>query len=105
MGMKKIKTKPGKEAGAGNSRSQVVKLKPGKTKAPWFSKVSQVKVYANKTKQFCLEVISELKKVTWPNRKEALGATGVVLVLVIIVSVYLGLVDYALSHLVRALIR
>jgi len=28
-----------------------------------------------------------------------------VLILVIIVSIYLGLVDYALSHLVRVLIR
>ena len=55
--------------------------------------------------QFVLEVVSELKKVTWPNRKETLGATGVVLILVIIVSIYLGLVDYALSHLVRVLIR
>ena len=50
-------------------------------------------------------MVSELKKVTWPNRKETLGATGVVLILVIIVSIYLGLVDYALSHLVRVLIR
>ena len=105
MGMKKIKTKPTKEAGAGNSRSQVVKLKPGKTKTPWFSKLPPIKVYASQTKQFVLEVVSELKKVTWPNRKETLGATGVVLILVIIVSIYLGLVDYALSHLVRVLIR
>ncbi len=105
MGMKKIKTKPTKEAGAGNSRSQVVKLKPGKTKTSWFSKMPPVKVYAAQTKQFVLEVVSELKKVTWPNRKETLGATGVVLILVIIVSIYLGLVDYALSYLVRVLIR
>ncbi len=105
MGMKKIKTKQPKEAGTGNSRGQVVRLKPGKTRTPWFSKLPPVKVYASKTKQFVLEVVSELKKVTWPNRKETLGATGVVLILVVIVSIYLGLVDYALSHLVRALIR
>ncbi len=103
MAMKKVKTKQPKDAGAGTSR--VVKLKPGKTRAPWFSKLPPVKVYAAKTKQFLLEVASELKKVTWPNRKETLGATGVVLILVIIVSIYLGLVDYALSHLVRFLIR
>ena len=105
MGMKKIKTKPTKEAGAGNSRSQVVKLRPGKTKAPWFSKLPPVKVYASKTKQFVLEVVSELKKVTWPNRKETLGTTGVVLILVIIVSIYLGLVDYTLRHIVRMIIH
>ena len=104
MGIKKIKTKP-KEAGAGNSRSQVVKLKPGKPRTTWFSKIPPVKSYYYSTKQFFSEVVSELKKVTWPNRKETLGATGVVLVLVFIVSVYLGLVDYALSHLVRLLIH
>jgi preprotein translocase subunit SecE len=105
MGMKKIKTKQPKEGGAGNSRGQVVKLKAGKTRTPWFSKVPPVKLYYTRTKQFIGEVVSELKKVTWPNRKETLGATGVVLILVIIVSIYLGLVDYALSHLVRVLIR
>ncbi len=102
--MKKIKSKP-KEAGAGNSRSQVVKLKPGKTRAPWFNKVPPIKLYAQKSQQFVGEVVSELKKVTWPNRKETLGATSVTLILVGIVAVYLGLVDYALSHLVRLLIH
>ena len=106
--MKKVKTKPKaalKEGGAGNSRSQVIKLKPGKTRTSWFSKIPPVKSYYYSTKQFVGEVVSELKKVTWPNRKETLGATGVVLILVIIVSSYLGLVDYALSHLVRLLIH
>jgi len=105
--MKKIKTKPKaapEKTVAGNSRTQVVKLKPGKTKTSWFSKVPPVKSYFNTVKQFVSEVISELKKVTWPNRKETLGATGVVLILVIIISVYLGLVDYLLSHIVRYLI-
>ena len=50
-------------------------------------------------------MVSELKKVTWPNRKETLGTTGVVLVLVFIIAGYLGMVDYLLSHLVRYLIR
>ena len=104
MGMKKIKTKQPKEAGAGNSRGQVVKLKAGKPRTPWFSKLPPVKVYYTRTTQFIWEVISELKKVTWPNRKETLGATGVVLILVIIVSIYLGMVDYILSHIVRYLI-
>jgi preprotein translocase subunit SecE len=103
--MKKIKTKQPKEAGAGVSRNQVVKLKPGKTRTPWFSKLPPIKVYYAKTKQFLADVVSELKKVTWPTRKETLGVTGVVLVLVIIISVYLGLVDYGLSHIVKMLIH
>jgi preprotein translocase subunit SecE len=103
--MKKIKAKPkAGEPGAGGTRNQVVKLKPGKTKVSWFSKIPPVKSYYYSVKQFISEVVTELKKVTWPNRKETLGATGVVLVLVILVSAYLGLVDYILSHLVRYLI-
>jgi len=105
MGIKKIKTKQPKEAGAGNSRSQVVKLRPGKPRTPWFSKLPLVKVYYARTTQFIGEVVSELKKVTWPNRKETLGTTGVTLLLVIVIAIYLGLVDYALSHLVQVLIH
>lgn len=105
--MKKIKTKPKaapEKAGATSPRGQVVKLKPGKARTPWFSKLPPVKVYYNRTVQFLGEVVRELKQTTWPNRKETLATTGVVLVLVFILGVYLGLVDYALSHIVRLLI-
>ncbi len=102
--MKKVKTKP-KEASAGGSRSQVVKMRPAKTKVSWFKKVPPVKSYVNSVKQFLSEVVSELKKVTWPNRKETLGTTGVVLILVIIISIFLGMVDFGLARLVRRFIH
>ncbi len=57
------------------------------------------------SRQFLREVRTELKKVTWPARKETLASTGVVLVIVFIVSVYLGLVDLALSRLIGAILR
>jgi len=101
--MGKSKTKP-KAAGGGGTGTQIVKLKPGKPKISWFRKVPPIKSYAQNVRQFLAEVVSELRKVTWPSRKETLGATGVVLVLVIILAAYLGLVDYILSHLVRYLI-
>jgi len=43
----------------------------------------------------------ELKKVTWPSRKETLGLTWVVLVFVIIISLFLGVSDLGLSKLVK----
>jgi preprotein translocase subunit SecE len=101
--MKKIKAKL-KETEAGGSRSQVVKMRPGKAKVSWFSKIPPVKSYVTSVKQFLSEVVSELKKVVWPNRKETLGTTGVVLILVVIIACYLGMVDYLLSHFVRYLI-
>jgi preprotein translocase subunit SecE len=43
----------------------------------------------------------ELKKVTWPSRKQTMGSTVVVLVLVIIISLFLGVVDFGLSSLIQ----
>ena len=104
MNMKKTKTKPKstlKEGGGDAPRGQVVKIKPGKARPGWFSKVPPVKQYWAQTKNFLVEAVQELKKVTWPNRKETLGTTGVVLILVFFLGSYLGLVDFILSHFVR----
>lgn len=100
--MKKTKTKTTlKDAGGDSPRGQVVKLKAGKARSGWFSKVPPIKQYWVLSKNFVLEAVQELKKTTWPNRKETLGTTGVVLVLVFLVAAYLGLVDFLLSHMVR----
>ena len=53
---------------------------------------------------FLGEVWSELKKVHWPTRKETYAATAVVLVITVIVAVFLGVVDFAISHLVQAIL-
>jgi preprotein translocase subunit SecE len=59
----------------------------------------------SRTTQFLREVKIELKKVTWPSRKETVASTAVVLILVIIVSSFLGLVDVGLSTLVRFVLK
>ena len=43
--------------------------------------------------QFFLDVIGELRKVTWPNWKEVRGATVVVLVMTFVVAILLFLLD------------
>jgi preprotein translocase subunit SecE len=43
----------------------------------------------------------ELKKVTWPSRKETVGLTWVVLMFVVIISFFLGVSDLGLSKLVK----
>ena len=55
--------------------------------------------------QFLREVRTELKKVTWPSRKDTLSGTLVVLVAVFIIAIFLGIVDSALSSLVKQLLR
>ena len=58
-----------------------------------------------KTSEFLANVKSELKKVTWPSRKETYGSTIVVIVLVLAVAVFLWVVDSALSAVIRMLLR
>ncbi len=43
----------------------------------------------------------ELRKVTWPTPKEALASTSVVIVVVIVVSLFLGVVDLGLTRMIR----
>ena len=51
-----------------------------------------------KLTKFLREVRVELKKVSWPSRSEITGSTGVVVVTVIIVAIYLGIVDNILQQ-------
>ena len=61
--------------------------------------------FYQKTKQFFKEVRIELKKVTWPTRKETMAATSVVLVVVFLVAPYLGLVDIVLNKALKLLMH
>jgi preprotein translocase subunit SecE len=49
--------------------------------------------------QFLNEVISELKKVTWPTRDETMKLTAVVIALSVIVGVFIGGLDAILVQI------
>lgn len=53
------------------------------------------------TRQYFLDVRTELRKVTWPQRQEAVGGTIGVLVVVGVITLVLSLVDVSLSKLVE----
>ena len=61
----------------------------------------KVKVIIQNVTQFLKEAKVELKKVTWPTPKQTIASTAVVIIIVFIVSIYLGLVDFALAKLVK----
>ena len=61
-------------------------------------------VWWNQFRQYLREVSYELRKVIWPSRKETIGSTAVVLIIVLLSSFYLGIVDAVLSRLVRLLV-
>ncbi|NLB35621.1 MAG: preprotein translocase subunit SecE [Elusimicrobia bacterium] len=53
-----------------------------------------------KISRFFREVISEVKKVTWPGKKELIASTIAVIILVVCIAFYIGLVDFILSRLI-----
>ncbi len=61
--------------------------------------------FIDATFQFLREVKVELKKVTWPSRKQTIGSTVVVLALVVLISLFLGVVDIGLSHLIKLVLQ
>lgn len=69
------------------------------------SEPGKLKGYIDKGLQFLREVKVELKKVVWPTRKQTIGSTVVVLILVMIISVFLGMVDIGLSSLIRVVLK
>ena len=52
-----------------------------------------------KIKQFLKEVRNELVKVTWTTREELIYSTIMVIVVSIVLAVFIGIVDVALSNL------
>ncbi|HLD29290.1 MAG TPA: preprotein translocase subunit SecE [bacterium] len=50
---------------------------------------------------FLKECVAELKKVSWSGRKEVIGATILVVVLVLILSVFISMVDLGLAVFFR----
>ncbi len=63
------------------------------------------KNYLDVVTQFLREVVMELKKVTWPSRQQTTGSTVVMIILVAIISMFLGMVDIGLSKLVQAVLQ
>lgn len=60
--------------------------------------------YLNIAGQFLRESRMELKKVKWPTRKELLASTAAVIVLVLVISLYLGLIDFGLIKVIKSIV-
>lgn len=59
----------------------------------------------NKIRNFFLEVRAEMQKVTWPTREELVGSTTAVLMTMLILSSFIGIADFILSHVLAVLLR
>ena len=57
-----------------------------------------------KVKIFLESIKIELSKVTWPTRKETIATTTVVVVIIFLISVFLGVCDLVLAKLMRLIL-
>jgi preprotein translocase SecE subunit len=60
-------------------------------------------IWVSDGRQFATEVRSEFNKISWPARKEAIGGTSGVMVIVTIITLVLSLVDFVLGRVVPPL--
>jgi len=93
---------------SGATKEVVKKKQPVRKKTASAAKAPTIKSqknYLNQGLQFLREVKVELKKVTWPTRKQTIGSTAVVILLVMIISMFLGAVDIGLSSLIRIILQ
>jgi preprotein translocase subunit SecE len=61
----------------------------------------KVKIIIQKVTGFLQEAKMELKKVTWPTPKQTMASTAVVIILVFVISLILGIIDFALAKAVK----
>ena len=55
--------------------------------------------------KFLTEVKAELGKVSWSSKQELLGSTFVVITITFLLAVFIGVVDLALSNILKAVFR
>ncbi|GEM_PF-2444463 len=53
---------------------------------------------------FFQESVEEVKKVHFPTRQETIQASMVVLAMIVVFSIFLGLVDYVIGNVMRAVL-
>lgn len=54
--------------------------------------------------EFFKESYAELQRVTWLSRKEVLGSTFVIMILILIISIFVAAVDFVFIRFVGAII-
>ncbi|MFZ3072210.1 MAG: preprotein translocase subunit SecE [Thermodesulfobacteriota bacterium] len=59
----------------------------------------------DKAREFLKEARGEIKRVTWPTREQAMSVTWVVIAMSIALSLFFGLADFALSSLVKYILK
>jgi len=96
-GGKELEAKQNKE-----SAPKKIIVKPDKKTVP--AKKERVN-RLEQTKKYFRGVLNELKKVHWPNRREVIVYTSVVVVAVLVVAAVIWVFDSLLSRILQLIIR
>jgi preprotein translocase subunit SecE len=57
-----------------------------------------------KITDYLKKVKAELEKVAWPTRQDLTNSTGVVLMMVVVCTIFLGIIDYMLYILITRIL-
>ncbi len=104
MAKRKVSRKYKKKAMMERQMTQERKM-PAQKPRQKFNIWTFLKELPKKVTKFFRNVVHELKRVTWPNRKALLTYTVVVLVTIAIFGVLLGLYDFIFLQLVELLVK
>ena len=61
--------------------------------------------FGRRVRRFFHDIRIELKKVTWPTKRELLVYTGVVIVVILIVGIFFWILDTGFTALLKLIIR
>jgi len=64
---------------------------------------ADVKAWVDGTKEYVNDLKLEMRRVTWPNRKQVEGTTAVVIISVFVFAAYFAVVDSLLTKGVKAI--
>lgn len=79
----------GTENGSGKVKKKTARKEPGKYPNPFLYVVNYIK-----------QVVAELRKVIWPNRKQMVSYTSVVMVFLVFMVALIAGADYGLARLI-----
>ncbi|MDM8542233.1 preprotein translocase subunit SecE [Desulfococcaceae bacterium HSG9] len=97
----KLPTSHEKGTGTGSGKKIVVQSK----KPIAIGDRGKILGYLDLSIQFLREVKIELKKVTWPSRKQTMGSSTVVIILVLLISLFLFFIDSGLAGIIRLVLH
>lgn len=98
--------KPGAKLDAGKeAKKKASQAKKTSFVSKTVKKQKKEETFIDKSMQFLREVKGELKQVVWPTKNQTIVSTVVVIILVMILSGFLGLVDTGLNFVMRLLLQ